>query len=79
MLGSGIDSSSRPSAIVKSDMVVMLIDGDGGAEDVGLLSEGISRVGEERGGDRCCSATLGSPRDVATGVAAGSRDLVTAA
>ena len=48
--GSGIGSSSRLSAIVKSDMVVLLVDGDEGAEDSRLLSEGISRVGEGRPG-----------------------------
>ena len=60
-------------------MVEMLIDGDGGAEDIGLLSERISGAAEGRASELGCSTTLGSPRDVATGVAAGSWGLVTAA
>ena len=46
--GSGIGSSSRLSAIVKSDkaVTVTLIDGDGGAKDLGLLSKGISGAGK---------------------------------
>ena len=67
--------------MVKSDKAVMLVDGDGGAEDFGLHSEGISGAGEGRVGGWVggwdCSPTSGSPRDVATGVAAGSRDLRT--
>jgi len=72
--GSRTSSSSRLSAIVKSDNAVMLVDGDGGAEDIGLglLFEGISGASEGRVGGRDCSPTPGSPRDVATGVAAGS-------
>jgi hypothetical protein len=72
--GSAIASSSALLAIVKLDKVVMLVDSDGGAEDLGLPSKEIS--GEEEGkADRWdCSATPGSPRDIATGVAAGSRN-----
>ena len=51
MSDSGTGSSSGLSAIVKSDMVAMLIDGDGGAENLRLSSEGISRVGEGGAGD----------------------------
>ena len=48
--GSRISSSSRLSAIVKSDKAVMLVDGDGGAEDFGLHSEGVSGAGKGRVG-----------------------------
>ena len=67
--------------MVKSDKAVMLVDGDGGAEDFGLHSEGISGAGEGRVGGWVggwgCSLAPGSPRDVTTGVAAGSWDLET--
>ena len=62
---------------MKSDKAVMLVDGDGGAEGFGLVSEGISGVGDGRVGVWDCSPRLGSPRDVATGVAEGSLDLGT--
>ena len=77
--GLEIGSSSRLSATVKSDKAVMVIDGDVGAEDFGLLSEGISGAGKGEVGGWGCSPMSGSPRDVATGVAAGSRDLETVA
>ena len=77
--GSRIGSSSVLSAIVKSDKAVMLVDGDGGVEDFGLLSGEIFGAGNGTVGGRDCSPVPGSPRDVATGVAAGSWDLGTAA
>ena len=65
--------------MVKSDKAVMLVDGDGGAEDFGLvlLLERVSGAGEGRVGGRDCSPMPGSPSDVTTGVAAGSWDLGT--
>ena len=36
--------------MVKSDKAVMLVDGDGGAEDLGLSPGGISGAGEGRVG-----------------------------
>ena len=67
--------------MVKSEKVDMLVDGDGGAEDFGLHSEGISRAGKGRVGIWVggwdCSTTPGRPRGVATGVTAGSWDLGT--
>ena len=33
---------------MKLDKAVMLVDGDGGAEDFGLLSEGVSGAGSGR-------------------------------
>ena len=77
--GSRIGSSSILSAAVKSDKPVMLVDGDGGAEDFGLLSGEISGAGKGTAGGCDCSPVPGSPRDVATGVAAGSWDLGTIA
>ena len=56
--------------MVKSDIVVMLVDGDGGFE-------GVSGTGEGSVGVWGCSVVPGSPRGVATGVAAGSCDRVT--
>ena len=49
--GSKIISSSRLSATVKSDKAVMLVDGDGGAEDFGPLPEGLSGAEKGRVGD----------------------------
>ena len=49
--GSAIASSSRLSGMVKSDKAVMLVDGDGGAEDSGLSPEGISGSDEDGVGD----------------------------
>ena len=65
--------------MVKSDKVLILVDGDGGAEDfgLGLLLERVSGAGEGRVGGWDFSPTPGSPRDVATGVAAGSWGLGT--
>ena len=77
--GSSVGLSSILSAIVKSDKPAMLVDGDGGAEDFGLLSGEISGAGEGTVGGCDCSPVPGSPRDVAMGVAAGSWDLGTAA
>ena len=48
--GSRMDSSSRLSAIVKSDKAVMLVDGDGGAEDLRLSPGRISGMGEGKVG-----------------------------
>jgi hypothetical protein len=50
--GSGprIGSSSRLSVVVKSDKPVMLVDGDGGIEEFGLVPKGISGVGDGRVG-----------------------------
>ena len=66
--GSRIGSSSRLSAVVKLDKPVMLVDGDGGIEELGLVPEGISGVGDGRVEVWGCSSTSGSPSDVATGV-----------
>ena len=60
--------------MVKSDKADILVDGDGGAEDfgLGLLLEGMAGASEDRVGDWDFSPIPGRPRDVATGVAAGS-------
>ena len=66
------DSSSKGSATVKSDREEMLIDGDWVAGEEGMVSvSGTDSSGEEweNWGSR---SVLGSPRDVATGVALGS-------
>ena len=63
--------------MVKSEKADMLVDGDGGAEDFGLHSEGISKAGKGRVGGWDCSTTPGRPRGVTTGVTAGSWDLGT--
>ena len=77
--GSSVGSSSILSAIVKPDKPVMLVDGDGGAEAFGLLSGEISGAGKGTVAGCDCSPVPGSPRDFATGVAAGSWDLGTVA
>ena len=52
----------------------MLVGGDGGAEDFASWSEAQPGVGEGGVGVLASSSRFGSPRDVAIGVAAGSRD-----
>ena len=73
--GSTAGSSSRLSDRVKSDNADILVDGDGGAEDLTLSSEGCSGFCGEGVGVWGSSPNFGSPRDVATGVAAGSCDI----
>ena len=68
------DSSSKGSATVKSDREEMLIDGDWVTGDEGMVSVSGTVTGSsgeewENWGSR---SVLGSPRDVATGVALGS-------
>jgi len=60
-----IGSSSKLSVIVKSDIVEILIDGDGGTEDFGFLPEGISGAVNGRVGVWGSSPTPGSPKGVA--------------
>ena len=67
-------SSSEVSATVKSDRLVILMDGDcwtgdPGIEPVSEVATGSSGEGWEIWGSR---PLFGSPRDIMTGVAAGS-------
>ena len=67
-------SSSEVSAIVKSDRVAMLIDGDRMRGDPGIVSVSGMTAGSSGGGRGIwgSGSLFGSPRDVATGVAARS-------
>lgn len=66
-------SSSEASAIVKSEKVAMLVDGEWVVGDSGNMSVSGATVSSGRGeGIRGSRSLLGSPRDVGTGVAAGS-------
>ena len=72
--GSTDDSSSGVSAMVKSERVAMLMDGDCVAGDSGAVSVSGARAGSVGEGRVTCGSgsMLGSPRDVTMGVALGS-------
>jgi hypothetical protein len=69
------DSSSDVSAMVKSDIVAILMDGDRVTGDAGTTASVAGMAIGSSGGEwgiRGPRSLLGSPRDMPTGVAAGS-------
>ena len=74
VVGSMGDSSSEASAMVKSDKLAMLMDGDsvtGDREVISVSGAVTDSIGWD-GGIRGSRSMLGNPRGVATGVALGS-------